>query len=438
MPGEAAGLYALHRALGRLPLARVVAPAVELARRGFIPVPRLVGSSERIGAKLAPDEPMRRWLYPNGNVLTPGARVVRAALAATLARFGKEGERAIYRGPIADSLVATVRAHGGDPHRRRISRGYAADVARAARRSLPRQLDLRPAPARRWRERARSAAFPRRAARAGRAGALGSAKYLHRVAEALKHAFADRARWLGDPAFVKVPRQAVSAAYGQRAGGAILRRPRAAPSTTMARARARPAEPPHDHGTTHVCVADGEGNVVALTTTVNLELGARLEDGRSGMVLNDQMDDFVAEPGKPNELGLLGSEANAIAPGKKPVSSMSPTLVLEDGAPLMAVGGSGGPTIISSVVQAIVDVVDAGDDAEGAVSQPRVYTQWEPDLLFVDEDIPDDVVAGLAKRGHHIVRSKTLLPPAAQMILRKGGELEAASDPRKGGAPAAP
>ena len=437
VPGEPAGLALLHQKLGHLPLAKIVLPVVRLAQAGFQPSRRLVSESHKMSTALPADEPMRRWLVPNGRELTDASLVRRPALAATITRFGAKGRDALYSGPIAEELVATTKAHGGlltmddlasyqplwrDPlvgqFRGRTIYAAPPPAGGATAIEALNFLDALPA-------------LPR--------GSLGSSAWFHRIAEALTHAFADRARWMGDPAFFKVPiEKLTSPAYAQSlvlrfAEDKVL--PTEAYGTPAE--KGSPVEPPRDHGTSHLCVIDGEGNAVALTTTINLELGAQLEAARSGVILNDQMDDFAARPGRPNEFGLVGAEANAIAAGKRPQSSMTPMLIVENGELVMCVGGSGGPTIVASSVQAVAAVFDEGVDAEGAVTMSRVYAQWLPVELRLEHDIPNDVADALAKKGHKIARTPTEgFAPAVQVLLRRGGVIEAASDPRKGGRPA--
>jgi gamma-glutamyltranspeptidase/glutathione hydrolase len=268
----------------------------------------------------------------------------------------------------------------------------------------------------------------------------GSSALYHQVAEALKHAFADRARSLGDPAFADVPTaRLVDPAYARELGARFsdegTLKPQAYGGKAMVPA---PADAPHDHGTSHLCVVDGEGNVVGLTTTINLAFGSKIVAGDTGVILNDEMDDFSAQPGVPNAFGLIGAFANAVAPGKRPLSSMTPMVVVKDGQPVVCVGGSGGPFIVSETVQAVVAAIDHGLDAEAAVSQPRIHAQWMPDILFVEPEVPLDVVAGLERRGQKVQVTGGGASGASQIIIVRPDSLEAASDPRKGGAPAAP
>jgi gamma-glutamyltranspeptidase/glutathione hydrolase len=264
----------------------------------------------------------------------------------------------------------------------------------------------------------------------------GSSATDHVIAEALKHAFADRARSLGDPAFVKVLEAKLTSVEYARTLAARIGDKTLPPAAYGDKELAGPADAPHDHGTSHLCVADGEGNVVALTTTVNLLFGSRIVDPVSGVVLNDEMDDFSAQPGAPNAFGLIGAFANAVAPGKRPLSSMTPTIVTKDGVPILCVGAAGGPTIVSSTVQTIVDVVDFGLDVSAAVSAPRIHAQWMPNAVVVEPDVPRDVIEALEKRGHKVVPAASLA--TVQAVGLSPTRLTAASDPRYGGVPAAP
>ncbi|HSH14938.1 MAG TPA: gamma-glutamyltransferase, partial [Verrucomicrobiae bacterium] len=226
----------------------------------------------------------------------------------------------------------------------------------------------------------------------------GSVDFVHVVAEAMKLAFADRAHWLGDPDFAPVPRGLVSKAYAAE----LAKRIRMERVIEVASQGEPPGATTDLFGkhTTHFSTADAEGNWVACTATVNLSFGSKVVIPGTGIVMNDQMDDFSAQPGVPNAFGLVGSEANAVAPGKRPLSSMSPTLVLREGRPVLAVGAAGGPTIISQTVLAIVGVIDFGMAVEEALAQPRFHQQWKPDTLRVEKRMSEPVQRGLEARGH--------------------------------------
>jgi gamma-glutamyltranspeptidase/glutathione hydrolase len=192
---------------------------------------------------------------------------------------------------------------------------------------------------------------------------------------------------------------------------------------------------PKDGGTSHLSVIDAEGNAVALTTTVNLGFGARLVAGKTGIVLNDEMDDFSLQPGVPNAFGLIGNEQNAIAPRKRPLSSMTPTIALDDaGRVRVVVGAAGGPTIITSTAQVFMNVVDWKLDAQAAIAAPRIHDQWFPEMLGVEPEIGADVIAGLGKLGH-----KTKTFPhigTVNLLVRTDTGIEAAAEPRSPSQPA--
>jgi gamma-glutamyltranspeptidase/glutathione hydrolase len=258
----------------------------------------------------------------------------------------------------------------------------------------------------------------------------GSSAYDHVLAEAFRAGFDDRARYIGDP--------------GEHASNADALLDPARLARRRAQfdpARARPVvviEPARDHGTTHVCVVDADGMVVSLTTTVNLILGARFTVPDMDIVLNDEIDDFsIGTPG--NNFGMAGSAANALVAGRRPVSSMSPTVILRDGRPVGCVGASGGPRIATATTQVLLNMVLHGMDPEAAVSSPRIHHQGTPNELLVDTDVPEDVRTALLARGHHVVETTTALAASQAIWIRDEHgvrTVQAASDPRKQGEPA--
>lgn len=251
------------------------------------------------------------------------------------------------------------------------------------------------------------------------------------LAEVMKRAFADRAHWLGDPDFSPVPLGLVDAGYLQQRAATI----------DLARASTdiEPGQPPKADSelfraiqgthTTHIAAADARGNWVAITTTVNTSWGSGVMIPGTGLILNNQMDDFSIQPGVPNAFGLVGSEANNVQPGKRPLSSMSPTIVLKDDKPVLTLGAAGGPTIISQVVQALVNVLDLGMDAEAALAAPRLHHQWRPPLLFVDPALDPAIREALVARGQTVKNAP--FSGSSQMIrVNAAGDFEAASEPR--------
>ena len=252
------------------------------------------------------------------------------------------------------------------------------------------------------------------------------------IAEAMKLAFADRAYWLGDADFANVPRGLIRKDYARALASKI--------DLTRASAVAGPGAPPDAAGdvfprhTTHISTADAEGNWVAMTATINTEFGSKVVIPATGVLLNNQMDDFSAQPGVANHFGLVGAEANAIAPGKRPLSSMSPAMVLKDNRPILAVGAAGGPTIISQTLLNIVGVVDFGMDAQRAIDQPKFHHQWRPDELKVERKMDPAVAADLAKRGQNVREVNSLGAAQAVGLAPDGQGFMGAADARVHGA----
>jgi gamma-glutamyltranspeptidase/glutathione hydrolase len=261
---------------------------------------------------------------------------------------------------------------------------------------------------------------------------------LHVTAEALKLAFADRAYWLGDPDFARVPRGLADETYARELAKRIhLDRALEVPSHGQPpRAAEDVFSGAVEKHTTHVAAADDEGNWVAITTTVNTGFGSKVVIPGTGVLMNNQMDDFSLQPGVANSFGLVGAEANAVAPGKRPLSSMSPTIVFEgdaaSGRPVLTVGAAGGPTIISAVVQVIVSRIDLGMPLGQALAEPRVHHQWRPDVLVVERKMPEDVVGRLRALGHRVEARDTLA--IAQGAAADAAGAAAAHDPRTPGA----
>ncbi len=264
----------------------------------------------------------------------------------------------------------------------------------------------------------------------------------HLLAEVMKLAFADRAHWLGDSDFAKVPRGLIAKDYARALAAKIDlkkasdvashgRPPRA--TENIFSLTTDPAAGGGKH-TTHIAAADAEGNWVAITATVNTTFGSKVIVPGTGLVLNNEMDDFSISPGQPNAFGLIGAEANAVQPGKRPLSSMSPTIVLRDGQPLLSVGAAGGPTIITQVLQVLVRVLDLQQPLHAAVAAPRVHQQWRPDELRVEKSLPQNALAGLEARGHKLDASAGIGICQAVAIDAATKELIGVHDPRVPGA----
>ena len=256
---------------------------------------------------------------------------------------------------------------------------------------------------------------------------------VHLLVEAMKHAFADRARWFGDPAFSPVPLDRLLDPTSLRARADGLNATRTQPSAHYG----LHAPPPADGGTSHLSVIDGQGNAVALTTTINTSFGSLVVAGGTGVLLNNEMDDFTTRPGEPNAFGLTQSESNTVAPGKRPLSSMSPTIVVSENRPELVVGGSGGPRIITGTLAALLGVLDHGRSIGEAVHAPRVHHQWLPDEALVEKGAVDGGPDALTAFGH-TVREAALTYGAVQAAgVLPDGTRVGASDPRKHGRAAA-
>jgi len=441
VPGELAGLQHMIDAWGTRSWRRAVAPAIRLARDGF----SISGFFARASALVAvglPDDPSYAALRAllGGTGLTEGATLTRPALAGTLGTIAASGAGAFYRGALADDLIATVQAAGGVMTRADLEAYQAIDREPLWGSWRGYRLATMPLPSSGGIVVLETLGILDATGLDLAALGAGSAALLHVISEALAHAFADRARLLGDTAgsAAILPQVLDPARLAALAA-------RIAPDRTGAHDRYGGLIAPtgggggadlDDGGTSHLCVIDADGNAVALTTTVNGYYGSGLVTA-GGVVLNNQMDDFALAHGQANMMGLVQSDENLVAGGKRPLSSMSPTLVFDASGKVVAcVGASGGPRIISATVQVLIDVFVLGKDAAEAVGAPRIHQQWTPDTISADADLAPDVIAGLEARGHTVSRSRAREASVVQLVrVREDGVREAASDPRKGGPP---
>ncbi|MCB9744845.1 MAG: gamma-glutamyltransferase [Alphaproteobacteria bacterium] len=424
VPGEARGLVALHERYGKLDLMSVAAPAIRQAQKGFAVGAHLAEALEK--------RPSIAGLIFDGVARAPerGVEVRRRGLAKALRAFAQTAGEAFYTGSVAEDLVDAVQREQGVLTMADLA-AYAPSDREVLKGSY-RGYTIYTMP-------------PPSSGGAVLLQVLGvlegfdlasmghnSSEHVHLLAEAMQHAFADRARLMGDPDFVEVPLdEMLSAARVEDVRRSIY------PARTFPREHyGIPVAPTEDAGTQHISVIDRDGMAVALTTTINTSFGSKVVGRDSQIVLNNEMDDFVAKPGVPNAYGLVGLESNAVEPGKRPLSSMTPTIVLDpQGNVVMAVGASGGPFIISSTLQVISNVLDFGMDPEEAVSAPRMHHQWVPELLFLDAGYPADVRRALEARGHEVKEMDMF--SSVQLVTVSEGLYAGASDPRKGGHPAA-
>lgn len=451
VPGEIAGLRMLSERHGRLTWRRVVTPAAGLAQGG-LPTPWFLASrAPDVLPNLpaaAPFQAVRDFLAPGGVMRQWGDPLVRPALARTLLAIAAD-PGAFYRGPIADDIAATAAAAGGVITAADLAAYQVVEREPMVGRWRGLTLATMPLPSSGGVVLLEALGILDRTGIDLAAMGSGSAAAFHVIAELEKHGFADRARLLGDSdaaraaaagllddarlkrlaALVALDHTQPLASYG---GDAPL--PRPGPASRPTPTPLPTTRAPGLGGTSHVCVIDRDGNAVALTTTVNGYLGSKLM-AAGGFVLNNQMDDFSLGPDVANGFDLVQSNDNLVGPGKRPLSSMTPLLVFDGDRVVGCLGGSGGPRIISNVLQVFLGVYAFGLDPRAAVEAPRIHHQWSPDVLTVEAEVAPEVRAALALRGHKVIVSEA--PTAVQMIrVRADGVREAASDPRKNGAPA--
>lgn len=423
VPGTVRGLEMAHRKYGRKPWASLVAPAVELARKGF-PVSWGLAQSLRNAAKSLSRFPeSNRIFLRNGKYFEPGEILAQPELARVLERIRKSGARGFYEGQTARLLAADMKAHGGHITEEDLKNYHAVERQPLGGRYRGHEILTAPLPS------------------SGGAGVLqmlgvlegtgfekagwGSARAIHYMVEAQRRFFAERAQHFGDGDFVKVPLASLLApSYLSKLRESID--PERATPSGQVRAGVFGGREPTE--TTHYTIADAEGNVVAVTYTINSGYGAKVAPTGLGFLLNNEMDDFAPKPGEANAYGLVQGEANAIAAHKRPLSSMTPTIVLRGGKPYLALGSPGGPTIINTVLEVIVNVLDFGLNVQDAVNRPRFHHQWLPDRISMEPGFSPDTLALLEARGHKIHRVNAQGEVAA--ILFDGGYLQGAADPR--------
>lgn len=438
VPGEARGLSELVRRGGALPFSRCVAPALRVAR-GFPVSPWLARQiTEELTRNPTTGPALVGGLFGiDGDAATKlkaGDRVARPALAKTLEKLQREGASALYQGELAKALVDATAAAGGVLALDDLARYAPVERQPLVTELLGRKVVSMPPP---------SAGgvivtealgiLASRIPLMKRAGA-DAPETLHFQVEALKHGFADRSRFLGDPDFAGLPTSHLLDPGYHQALAAQLSAERVLAHQAYGTPASGPPAPARDAGTAHISVVDRTGNAVALTSTINLAFGSRIIAGDTGILLNDELDDFTASPEAQDVFSLAGGKANFAAPGKRPLSSMSPTIVLgEDGVELVT-GAAGGPRIVSTTLQVILRVLVFGQDATQAVKAPRLHHQWEPDVLLYEPGFATQTVHALETKGHHVEPAYDLAK--ANLIVRTRTGLDAASDPRAGGAPA--
>ena len=441
--GVPGALAAYERAIsdhGRTAWSELVMPAARVAADGFVVDAVYARKLASVARTLASFEGSRAALLDqDGRPHAQGTVLKQPDLAATYRQVAEGGSRAFYQGPFAEACHVWMKQNGGI-----LTRGDLAGYRPGLREPI----------VSRYRGHT-IVGFPSPSSGGihvaqilnilesfdlGRLYHEDRARFTHVVAEAMKLAFADRAHWLGDADFVPVPRGLIDRRYARLLSRKInpLQVTPLEGHHLPPRADSDTFGSPVEKHTTHVAVADSEGNWVAMTQTVNTTFGSKVVIPGTGVVMNNEMDDFSIAPGIPNAFGLLGGEANSIAPGKRPLSSMSPTVVLRRGEPVLTLGAAGGPKIITQVLLGIICHVDLEMSLQEQMEFERFHHQWRPDRLYVESSLPGPVVAELESRGHTISRSRSVGTTQAIKRDPETGEFHGAHDPRVPGKAAGP
>ncbi|WP_065650374.1 gamma-glutamyltransferase [Pantoea eucrina] len=425
-PGTVAGFALAAQKYGTLPLRTLLAPAIRLARDGIIVNDALADDLATYGKENLINYATSRAIFykADGKPYQKGDRLVQKNLARSLQLIAQQGADAFYKGRIADEIAGEMAQHGGligkadlaayrAVERKPVSgtyRGYevfsmpppsSGGIHIVQILNILENFDLT-----KW--------------------GFGSADAMQVMAEAEKHAYADRSEYLGDPDFVKVPQQALTSKAYARTLVQQIDVSKARPSSEIKPGKLAPYE---SNQTTHFSVVDKAGNAVAVTYTLNTYFGSGIVAGNSGILMNNEMDDFSAKPGTPNVYGLVGGEANAIQPAKRPLSSMSPTIVAKEGKTWLVTGSPGGSRIITTVLQMVVNSIDFGMNVAEATNAPRFHHQWLPDQLRVEKGFSPDTLRLLEAKGQH-VKVMPAMGSTQSIMIGPDGMRYGASDPR--------
>jgi gamma-glutamyltranspeptidase/glutathione hydrolase len=426
VPGTVAGLAMALERHGTLSLKQALQPAIKLARDGFIVPARFTEGLEQARDRLQQWPATLNTFYrDDGSAWQPGERFVQPELADTLNRIANQGPRDFYQGETARLIVAEMQRHDGlitledlasyQPAIREPIHGtyrgydiYSMSPPSSGGTHIVQILNI-------------LEGYPMTE--------LGhnSAASIHRMSEAMKLAYADRARFLGDTDFVDVPLKGLTSKGYAKELRQGIQPERARPSSEISAGAPQPYESPE---TTHFSIVDRWGNAVSNTYTINFSYGSGITVAGAGFLLNNEMDDFSAKPGVPNAYGLIGGEANKVAPEKRMLSSMSPTIVQRDGKNFLVTGSPGGSRIITTTLQVVLNVIDHHMNIQSAVSAPRIHHQWLPDEIRTEQGISSDTVRVLEEIGHKVVTGSAM--GAIQSILiDSDGTLNGGADPRR-------
>jgi len=424
VPGSVRGFELAQSKYGTQRWDALIAPAIELATKGYA---LSYKSAELLrNAHNLPNDPVSKRIFQKGgSYYDAGEVLVQPELAATLKRIAASGAREFYEGGTAHRLASEMAAHGGLLTLADLQKYQA--VERTPLSGAYRGLSILTAP------------LPSsggigilqmlgmlEGSGYGKAGP-GAASTIHYTAEVMRRFFADRSQYLGDSDFVKIPVKGLLDPAYIHERRASIDSDHATPSDQL-----NPGKPSGREGTetTHYSIIDAAGNAVAVTYTLNNGYGSGVTVPGLGFLLNDEMDDFTAKPNMPNMFGLIQGEANAIQPGKRPLSAMTPTIVVRDGKPFMVLGAPGGPRITTAVLQVLLNVIDFRMNVQDAVDAPRFHHQWKPDKLYLEPGISPDTVALLEDMGHQVDYSPGIVLARINAILSDGGWLQGAADTR--------
>lgn len=424
VPGTVAGLLEAHKKYGKLSLKKVLSPAIRQADKGFL-------VTQDLSDKLADYQHLKKnpatlkaYYKNDGQAYRAGERLRLKDLAWSLKQILKHGEDAFYKGAIADKIVAEMEKHNGLITHQDLANYRVVERIPAKGSYRGYEVVSMPPPSSGGIHIVQMLNMlePFPLAQYG----AGSAQSIHVLVEAMKRAYADRSKYLGDPDFVTVPAaKLMDKRYAQTLSNSF-NLDQTTPSSEILPG-AKLADESRD--TTHYSIVDSDGNLVSNTYTLNFSFGSGITVAGTGILLNNEMDDFSAKPGVPNAYGLIGAEANKIEAAKRPLSSMTPTIVFKDDKPVLVTGSPGGSRIITTVLQVLVNVIDHGMNIADAVSAPRFHHQWQPDMLFLEPGFSPDTVALLEAKQHKIKTVSTM--GSAQSIAVHDGVSYGAADPRK-------
>jgi len=427
IPGTVKGLVLALEQYGTMSLGRIIEPAIKLAKKGIIVTPDLASSLTSLKKRISQWPSSKEIFYKKNNQnYQPGERLVQTDLAHSLNKIALLGSKGFYQGEIAEKIVNAVQGAGGVMTQKDLLnyeviirkpvwgeyRGY--QIA-----SMPppssggvhiiQMLNM-------------LEEYPIKE--------LGhnSAETIHLMAEVMKRAYADRSKYLGDPSFVKIPLKGLTdKQYAKELSKKITGK--ATPSNLITSGKPLPYE---SNETTHYSVVDKWGNAVSNTYTLNFSYGSGLVAAGTGIMLNNEMDDFSAKPGVPNAYGMIGGDANSVQAGKRPLSSMSPTFILKNKKPFLITGSPGGSRIITTTLQMILNVIDHDMNLAEATISSRIHHQWLPDEIRVEKSLNKDTVELLKQKGHKVIRKSSMGSTQSIMLTEKG--LWGYSDLRRSGA----